>query len=153
MRARTVLLGSVVLLLAIDAGATMLFGTHLVGGTYHVARMIVCGACAFLIARRSGRLGNTLWAVSASFLAVCLAVLVSTAVYVLLGGPAANRHRPALLLAYMVIAILVGALGGGAGTMAGWYAHWQAHREPAGGAGDALHGVLRRPRRARRKFP
>lgn len=155
MRVRTVLLGSIVILVLVDAGVMALLGTHVIRGPWQGVRLIVCGVGAFLIARRSSRPGNAVRAVSASFVSAALASLISTTTYVLYGGAAANRHGPRLLLAFMVSASLVGFLSGGAGAMAGWYAHRQAHRGlvvPAG-EGDELHGVLRRPRGARRKFP
>jgi len=155
MRARTVLLGSIVILVSVDASLMALLGTHVIRGPWQGVRMIVCGAGAFLIARRSGRPGNAARAVSASFVSAALAILVGTTVYVLYGGAAANQHGPVLLLAFMASASLVGLLSGGAGALAGWYAHRQAHRGPVvhEGEGDELHGVLRRPRGARRKFP
>ena len=155
MRARTVLLGSIVILVSVDAGVMALLGTHVIRGPWQGVRLVVCGVGAFLIARRSSRPGNAVRAVSASFVSAALAILISTTVYVLYGGAAANRHGPALLLAFMGSASLVGLLSGGAGAMAGWYAHRQAHRGPIAPTeeGDELHGVLRRPRGGRRKFP
>jgi hypothetical protein len=155
MRARTVLLGSIVILVSVDAAVMALLGAHVIRGPWQGARLLVCGGAAFLIARRSGRPGNAVRAVSTAFVSAALAVLISTTAYVLYGGAAANRHGPALLLAFIVSASLVGLLSGGAGAMAGWYAHRQAHRVPIGptGEGEGLHGVPHRTRGARRKFP
>lgn len=130
MRARTVLLGSVISLLAADAAAMLSVGTHMAGGPHQVARIVVCGVGAYLLARRSDRPGNAVGAAAIALASAALAVLVTTTAYVLSGAAAAYGHGPGLVVSFVIVASGVGLASGIAGAGTGWLAHrWWPPKE------------------------
>ncbi len=145
MRARAVLLGNVLTLVAADAAAMLSVGTHMAGGPHQVARIAVCGVGAFLLARRSPRWGNAVGAAAVALASATLAVVVSTTAYVLSGAAAAYGHGPGLVVSFAIVASGVGLASGIAGAGTGWLAQrWWPPREIAE-AGRFAGG--------RRKFP
>jgi len=145
MRARAVLLGNVLTLVAADAAMMLALGTHMIGGPYQGVRFVVCGVGAFLLARRSDRWGNAVRAAAVAFASAVLAIVVSTTAYALSGAAAAYGHGPGFVVAFAIVASGVGLATGVAGAGAGWLAHrWWPPREIA---------EDRRLAGGRRKFP
>jgi hypothetical protein len=144
MRARTVLFGSVFTLLAADVVLISL-GTLVAPGPHNVIRHVVCGVGAYLLARRSDRLGNAVLAVATAAGSAALAILISLTPYVLTGQAVVDQHGPAILIVAILGATTAGLLGGVVGAGAGWLAQrWWPPREIAE-AGRLAGG--------RRKFP
>jgi hypothetical protein len=144
MRARTVLLGSVFTLVAVDAVLMLSLGTLVAPGPHNAIRHVVCGVGAFLVARRSDRPWNAIGAVAVALVSAVLAILISMTPYVLTGQAVVNQHGPALLIAVILGANMAGLVSGVVGAAAGWLAHRSASRQVA---------VARAPAGRRRKFP
>jgi hypothetical protein len=145
MRARAVLIGNVLTLVAADAAAMLAVGTHMIDGPYQGVRLVVCAVGAFLLARRSHRWRNAVLAVVVALASAFLAVTVSTVAYAVSGAAAAYGHGPGFVVAFAIAASAAGLASGAAGAGAGWLAHrWWPPRESA---------EPRRLAAGRRKFP